>query len=226
LILQNNEAKLIFNDTLIQTNVTKDHMSLEMTGPNAPYQVDWSGKFTKNNEFTISFSVSPIKIGGFGEKMIISINNVNAFQSEHEIPLGSEVTLTGEFDKIESSAAASGASKSASYTFLVTAGLSVAVSIFTGGSMELMWSLTNTLQLLFYIGALKLYFTPELKTVFEYMKYSDFDNPITEYLSKLVLSDVFTIRSPINSQFEEMGFISTNFIGNMASKLPMIALII
>jgi hypothetical protein len=91
---------------------------------------------------------------------------------------------------------------------------------------SLMWSLTNTLQLLFYIGALNLYFTPELKKVFEYMKYSDFDNPITEYLSKLILSDVFTIKSPVSSQFEDMGFISTNFIGNMASKLPIIALMI
>jgi hypothetical protein len=207
---------------MIQTQVTEDHMSLEMTGPNAPYQVDWTGKFTKDNEFTINFSVSPSPIGGVGEKMAVSIEDVNAFKSTKGIALASPTTLYGGFDKIEPDATTDGASKSASYTFIITAGISFGVGMLTGGSMELMWSLTNTLQMLFYIGALKLYYTPELKTVFKFMKYSDFDNPITQHVSKLALSNKFTIKAPVNSQFEEMGFESTNFIGNISSKLPII----
>jgi hypothetical protein len=98
--------------------------------------------------------------------------------------------------------------------------------VLTGESMELMWGFINTLQLLFYMGLLNLYFTPELRIVFKDMKYSDFNNPITEYLSRLVLSDVFLRKSPVNSQFEEMGFISKNFIGNTTPKLLIIAFMV
>jgi cysteine-rich repeat protein len=150
-----NEIKYIFNDTMINANVTDNHMSLEMTGPNAPYQVDWSGKFTKDNEFTISFSISPSVMGGVGEKLIISIEDVNAFKSTKEMSLASPITLYGEFDKVETDATTSGASKSASYTFLFTAGLSVGVSIFTGGSMELIWGSRNATWLKLIIGYVK-----------------------------------------------------------------------
>ena len=51
----------------------------------------------------------------------------------------------------------------ASYTFVFAMLISLGVSLFTGGSIELMWSLANTLQIIFFYGYLNLYFTPELK---------------------------------------------------------------
>jgi hypothetical protein len=70
---------------MINTQVTNNHMNLEMIGPNAPYKIDWSGKFTKNNEFTLIFSISPIIIGGVGEKLIVSIQDIHAFKSTKQI---------------------------------------------------------------------------------------------------------------------------------------------
>ena len=68
-----------------------------------------------------------------------------------------------------------------SFLFLFLMLLSLLVSILTGGSVELMWSLANTLQIMFYYNSLDLNFTPELKDVFTYMKYSNFDNKVFEY---------------------------------------------
>ena len=68
-----------------------------------------------------------------------------------------------------------------SFLFLSLMLLSLLVSILTGGSVELMWSLANTLQIMFYYNLLDLNFTPELKDVFSYMKYSNFDNKVFEY---------------------------------------------
>ena len=66
--------------------------------------------------------------------------------------------------------------------------LSIGVSLITGGSIEIMWSLANTLQVMFYYKLLNLYFSPELSTMFYYMRYSNFDNPAFEWIqSKLDL---------------------------------------
>ena len=55
------------------------------------------------------------------------------------------------------------------------------VVILTNGSIELMWSLANTLQIIYYYISLDLNFTPELKIMFIVMKYSHFENPVFKY---------------------------------------------
>ena len=74
-----------------------------------------------------------------------------------------------------------------SYAFIITFLISLGIMVLTGDSMELMWSLTNTLQLIFYFGQMNLYFSSNLNEVFYFMRYSNFENPLTDYLkSKLM----------------------------------------
>ena len=104
--------------------------------------------------------------------------------------------------------------------------LSIGVGIITGGSLELMWSLANTLQVMFFFGMLSLYYSSELKATFSYMKYSNFDNPAFEFIrSKVVIAFTF-VKATLPSGFSEFGYSSVSIVINFFDKLIMIALFI
>ena len=100
--------------------------------------------------------------------------------------------------------------------------LSIGVSLVTGGSIELMWSLANTLQILFFYAMLDLHYPPELSTVFSYMSYSNFDNPLFEYI-RIEASKIFSfVHTTIPSGFGQFGFTSSSILINFLDKLIVI----
>ena len=105
-------------------------------------------------------------------------------------------------------------------------GISIWVSLLTGGSMELMWSLANTLQIMFFYGTLNLYLSTDLKNLFSFMRYSNFDNPVTDYISNLVVGGINIIKIPVSSNFSDLGFGTTNIITNSFLKVLTVMMVI
>ena len=103
--------------------------------------------------------------------------------------------------------------------------MSIGVSLITGGSIELMWSLANTLQILYYYGILDLNYTPELLATFSYMKYSNFDNPVFEFVRDKTMSAFSFVQASLPSGFGNLGYSSVSVIINFLDKLIMILLI-
>ena len=168
---------------------------------------------------TINYQVTPSVIGGVDELLIITLKTVEAFTSKDEIPIPTPYVFKFAFNKVEPSAQAQSAGAGASYTFVFAFVASMGVSVLTGSSMELMWSFTNTLQIVFIFGLLSLHYPPSLKLAFSYMKYSNFDNPITKYLSSLMTGSFRFVSESINSDFEEVGFGSTHMLANSMDKV-------
>ena len=100
--------------------------------------------------------------------------------------------------------------------------MSIGVSFITGGSIELMWSLANTLQILYYYGVLDLNYTPELSAIFSYMKYSNFDNPIFEFIRDKAMSAFSFVQASLPSDFGYLGYSSVSVIINFFDKLIII----
>ena len=170
-----------FDKVMKKQNITLFDMELDVFGPNSPYTVSWSTEFDKNI-LKISFTWNPILLGGIGEKVQLQLINVLAFKSEYDISMEASKVLEYTVNALSSSSSVQSGGSGASYTFIFVMLISLGVSLFTGGSVELMWSLANTLQIIFFFGYFNLYYTPELLTVFSYMKFSNFDNPIFEYI--------------------------------------------
>ena len=120
-----------------------------------------------------------------------------------------------------SDSAQSGGS-SASYMFIFIMLMSIGVSLITGGSLELMWSLANTLQVMYYYGMLDLNYTPELLATFSYMKYSNFDNPVFEFIRSKAMNAFSFIQATIPSGFGNLGYSSVSIIINFFDKLIII----
>ena len=100
----------------------------------------------------------------------------------------------------------------------------IGVSFITGGSIELMWSLANTLQIVYYFGVLDLNYTPELLATFSYMKYSNFDNPVFEFIRDKLSSAFSFVQASLPSGFSSLGYSSVSVIINFFDKLIVICL--
>ena len=128
------------------------------------------------------FKVSPSFIGGVNEKLTLQLLNVLKFKNEYDISLANPFQIIFNIPHFASSQTIDSSNQGASYMFIFVMLFSLLVSLITGGSIELMWSLTNALQIMYFWETFNLYFPSNLITVFTYMKYSNFDNPVSEYL--------------------------------------------
>ena len=143
------EVSFTFNDTMQSYNFTSKDISVAFTGPSS-YSVSWSANYTSTSKILkLSYSVSPAIVGGVGEQLSVRFINVKAFKSAKQIPMTSVQEYWYTFDEVEPSEQTEKTGKSTSYTFIATICVSVGISLLTGGSMELMWSLANTLQIVY-----------------------------------------------------------------------------
>ena len=168
----------------MKQEITSNDLKLDINGINEPYSVKWSANFDKN-KLIVDFSCYPILIGGLKEKINLELINISKFKSINKISFPSTKLFIFTIHDLPPVQSVKDVGSGTSFLFIALMLLSLLVSILTGDSIELMWSLANTLQIMFYYNSLDLNFTPELKNVFSFMKYSNFDNPVFEYMRDL-----------------------------------------
>ncbi|CAI2358753.1 unnamed protein product [Moneuplotes crassus] len=222
LTVATSEIVYTFNDSMVEHNFTGGEISMSVSSPISTYDVVWIASFEKVDELKIKYSIIPEILGGNGEILQVTFEDVNAFTSQDKMTISNNVQYKYQFGEIPASATTEAAGSGATVMFFLTFGFSIGVSVLTGSSMELMWSLTNTLQIVFILGLLRLHYPSNLKEVYSYMKYSNFDNPITKKLSEISLSSFSFVSSPINEDFEDLGFGSSNIIVNSLDKIFLI----
>ena len=216
-----NKITIVFNESMLNQNITGDDVSLDIFGPNEPYSISWNSTFEKNS-FIVSFTSSPVLFGGIGETIVLQLNEVSRFKSNNKIPMKSAKQYKFIVESFTPSESTQSAGSGASYTFIIAMVLSLGVSVLTGGSIELMWSLANTLQIMFFFGMLKLNFSSDLILIYSYMKYSNLDNPVSDFLSEKINSFMDFVQNPVSESFSNLGFKSTEIISNCLDKLFML----
>jgi cysteine-rich repeat protein len=220
-----NEIFFSFNDTMIGYNFSSYEVELQFTGPSNSYATKWTGNFISDYVFKLTFEVSPGIVGGWGEALTVYLSETTAFKSSEQIPINNSIEFNYYFKEIKTPKSVETTGKSASYMFIITFALSLTASVLTGGSMELMWSLANTLQIVYIWGMLSLFYPPHLKMAFSYMNYANFDNPLTSYMSDLLIRGIQIVSVPVSSQFETLGFRSTNILVNSLDKILLVILL-
>ncbi|CAI2361589.1 unnamed protein product [Moneuplotes crassus] len=216
------EIKFTFNDTMTKYNFTGSEVSLAFVGPAFSYKTSSKLSYSSNNILTLKYSVSPSIVGGSNEELLVAFSEVQAFESTSSIPISNQYEFKYKFDVLPSSETAKGASSTASITLVASFVVSVGISVFTGKSMEQMWSLANTLQIVFFLGLMSINFPPNLRAAFEFMKYSNFDNPVTSLAAEWLLTTLSFGSLAIDGNFAELGFDSSKIIFNSLDKVLMI----
>ena len=210
---------------MLSQAINDNDISLSITGPNLPYSVSWIASFDKN-QLIVSFSSNPITVGGNDETVTLTLVKADTFKSEHLIPMLSSKVVSFKLSKIEPSKGTQSSGTGASYMFLITILISIGVSILTGGSMELMWGLANTLQIISFYRMLALSFSSDFDAVFSFMRLSNFDNPISDYIKQFIIDGLSMIQSAVSSEFSAVGFKSSDILMNSLDKLVYLLLLI
>ena len=232
-----NQITVIWNTSMFNFDLDDSSLQIKvLSNQNEDvYETKWTDYDPKNWEFSsgdddwkseliIEFQTTP-RIIGNGETVVIYFQDVNAYKSIYNIPIESLSSENFAVDSLPASDEAKAVNSGLSYTFIFTVLLSLSISNLTGGSSELMWSLANTLQLLFYLRLLNLYFNADLKALFGFMTYSNMNNPVTNFLSNLVSSSVTFTDSPLDQNFQDVGFEYANFLQNSLDKIVMLILL-
>ena len=215
------QITLEFDQIMMIQNISDFDISVDIFGPNSPYSISWNTSFDSKT-FKVRFFSSPSLLGGVNEVLRLQIINVLKFKSEHQITILAPKLFTFTVPELPASESAKSGGSSASYMFILLMLMSIGVSILTGGSIELMWSLANTLQIMFYYGMLDLYYPPELLAMFSYTKYSNFDNPAFDFLKDNAFTAYYFFTNSLPTNFNNLGYSSSSVLVNFFCKIIVI----
>ena len=147
---QTSQIEIDFNESMSNYSFNGTEVSLSVESSSWTYELSWSLSFTSPSQLIIKYSVSPLLIGGNEESIILNFVNVDAFKSEKGIPISTQYKIQFSLETVEASEGVNQANSGAAYILILTFVLSIGVSVVTGQSMELMWALAHTLQILFF----------------------------------------------------------------------------
>jgi hypothetical protein len=108
---------------------------------------------------------------------------------------------------------------------LVALGVNAVFAFLSSGSMELMWSFLNVVQIMNYIPLINIKFPNTVTYLFSYLKIANTDIQYFEGWFQSVFnlnSNTFKDDSPVSKNFNDAGYPSMRIIMNLGSQLAII----
>jgi hypothetical protein len=201
---------------MVMTTITETDLSVRVYGPeDKTYSFIWNAKFTDSKTILIDTSFSTPLLGGKQEEVVVEFVSYSNFKSQYsQRSINHETELSGYLNQEGEQTSAKALGQSAMIIIFISVGIT-AISSFGNNSMEMMWGLMNTLQILYFISYIHVVFPDHLDTFFEYLKFANADNEYLKQLSFLIISDDNFSQDEVNGKFGEMSFYL-----NSADKIP------
>ena len=96
--------------------------------------------------------------------------------------------------------------EAASNSIMVSFSAVTAVSVIAGGSMEMMWSFINALQLVHFIPMMTLTFPPNGRLMFSYVSLANMDNVFMQGIFEAIFDTAELDDQQFNERFARQGF--------------------
>ena len=110
----------------------------------------------------------------------------------------SKFTVTFPYVKADKSTTGVAGSSSL-VAFLTSMAISVGAGVLTGGSIELMWCMINTLQIIYYIGLMSLLYPPHVNVFFGFLALANANNALLSKISELVFGTRINDVNPVTN---------------------------
>jgi cysteine-rich repeat protein len=216
-LINNKQVSITFSEPMLLTSFGFSDLSV---GINSAFIVDfsWSASYSTSTTLDVNLSINSALQGG--EELTIKLINSKKFRS----PTGGCVkpsTFKKSLESSLSSTAASAKAASGFSMYLIMGGMMVMFSllIFCGTSLEMIWSLINTLQLISFLPIMISYYPEHVKVMFEILEFSNMEiSFFSDFFKSIIKIDSLDIPS-YNDQFLENGIESPLFLDNWASLL-------
>ena len=216
-ILDNNDLELVFNDTMVQTTIDPSDILLRIYGPASSYEYTLTAEYIDDVTVMVYTEFETNIAGGEQEYLVLEFENRDAFVSANSLRgVNIESSQGGYLNKQTNQSNTGILGQSAMYIFLLSVVIAI-VSSFGGNSMEMMWGLMNTLQILYFLSYIFVEYPSDLDSIFAYLGWACANN---EYLSQMMyffLSDRYFSQAIVNEKIGEISF----YI-NSSDKFPIL----
>ena len=216
-----NNLKLTFNDTMLIQDIAETDLYIQIYGPEGPYVFTWTAKYTDNKTVTIDMTYeTPIQESN-RELVVVEYLERDKFKSSNSLrEVTPENELSGYLNSSSKSSNAGLLGQSAMYIFIASILLAL-ISSFGGNSMEMIWGLMNTLQILFFLSFVYVEFPKDLDSIFKYLSWANADNEYVAELSFLLIPENKFSEVEPKGKFEDVAFYVSS-----ADKIPILISII
>lgn len=208
-----NNAVITFDQNMQNTSISNTDLYLQVYGSEPSYEFEWTAVFT--SETTISVTINYITEITGQEELYVEFPITNQIRSFSNMSVELDTYMIEKLGKIEVSSGAVSFGQTTLLLFVSSIFVTV-ISSFGGNSMEMFWKFTNTLQLIYFMSMVNVYYPDALSNYFPYLQISSADNPFFRTLSYLIVSDEHFTRGDIN---DKMG--AKSFYVSCADKLPI-----
>jgi cysteine-rich repeat protein len=216
--LINNEMVVItFSDPMKPATFDINDLSISITS-DIVVKFTWTASYSDLTTLTIRLQIDTALQGG--ENLKIKLINSKKFRT----PIGGCVqpsifSLTMSSSLTAVAASAQAASGYTQYIIMGGVFLIFAVLLVWGTSLELIWSLVNTLQMISYLPFMVTYYPEHVKVMFEILGFANMDIEIfSDFFKKIIFIDGLEVPS-YNQRFFENGIDNPLFLSNWASIL-------
>jgi hypothetical protein len=197
-------------------------------GSNSPYLINYSNTWKSSTELEISVSYSTALIGDGTEYLKVRITNPYDFISTQNVPMTKNEKFTVELSaEQQESAMTSAAGATAQYGMMTSFAVSAGSNVVLGSSMEKMWSLINTCQLIFYLGLVSVYFPNHVVSFFGFLKMANMDNQFLASMTEDTIGEQNEDRrGAVNYRYNRLGYETISFVDNASDLISLAVLII
>lgn len=196
-------------------NITQDDLYIRIYGSQLSYNFEWTASYSDSSTVEVDVTISSAILGDKNEVIVVEFPYPNTFKSIYsERGVNPETQLTGYLVKSGSVATSKSVGQTTIYIFAVSIFLAL-LSSFGGNSMEMMWWLTNTLQLAYFLSKVNVNFPDQVVSFFDYLKFTNANNNYMSDFAFLMISEDKFKRGDVN---ERMG--SKVFYISWSDKIP------
>ena len=186
-VMMSNNLYIEFNDTLYMQNIEQSDLMVRIFGSEQNYEFSWIAQFIDQSSVSVIMSIQSNIVGQGDESVVLDFLNPDKFVSIYSKRGVNPQELSGYLNTYKS---AQTSSTSIGQTTMIVFLCSVVIGLissFGGNSMEMIWNLTNTLQIIFFLSYTYVNFPDNLSTFFTYLQYTNAANPFLSEITYLIL---------------------------------------
>lgn len=210
----NDDGSVIFtfDHDMKQSTIGLNDVAISITS-DILVKFDWTATFPDKKIFVINLNIHSALQGG--ETLNIRMANYKAFRSPTGgcvVPESFSITLKSSLE----SAAAIAKAASIYLQYIIMGGMigTFGFLMILGGSLEMVWSLLNTMQLISYLPLMVPYYPDHVKIMFEILEFTNMDIEfISDLFKQFIAIDELSLPS-YNSRFLDNGIGSPLFLEN------------
>ena len=212
-----NTVKIGFSHAMNKTETTLDNLSVSITYQYA-ISFSWSAYYSDNQTLLININPKTVLTGE--EKITIKFINYKIWRGPYGGCLTTDLlTANTQNSLADSVAAANSISSFTRYSSYIGIIVTVILVLIGGGSLEMIWALLNTLQLISYLPLMTPFFPEPVRVMFEVLKFANMNFDFLSAMFYKLTSLTLLSTSQYSNLFTQNGIDTPLFLINWASVL-------